>query len=287
MNNITFIIPTYNPNLEDLKKSVNGALQVEGAQVIFVDDCSTDQTHFEYLKELEKLDNVTLYLNKENRGAFWNGIFAYTLPTTTWVKKLDPDDEINPEAYNSIKLDESAGIYLTGYKYKSHKMNRKLDKNIGHIFNGAGIYKTESAKRVCQKVIEDKPGFKNWFEDQLVPYMILLDNEKIVTDTSIFYYYKELATSTPKHFKKNYELWMNDYSTMVEYLNDQFDFNNIIHENSKKLFKRNFGKQMIFANLLALNVKKEDLFINQLDDSIYKKLPKAFRKLIAAITMKF
>lgn len=287
MNEITFLIPIYNPDLNDLKKSVDKVLEVKNAQIILIDDKSTDQTHFEYLRELEKIENVSIYLNDENRGPFWNGIFAYTLPTTTWVKKVDPDDEINPDAYNNIELDESASIYLTGYKYKKYSMNRKLGKDIGHIFNGSCIYKSSSAKEAANKILKDKPEFKKWFEDQLIPYMILLNNEKLITNTSIFYIYKELATSTPKFFKKNYEDWMHDYSTMFKYINDNFNENNLKDSKVKKLFKRNYGKQMIFANLIALDAKDGDKFFENLYPSAYKKCPKWFRIIIAKITMKF
>lgn len=287
MNDITFIIPTFNPEIDELKKAVNSALKVKDAHLIFVDDKSTDESHFEYLFELEKLDNVTLHFNKENLGPFWNSINAYKLPKTKWCKKLDPDDEVFPEIYNNIKFDDSASMYLTGYRYKKINMNRKLEKDIGHIFNGAGIYKTESVKEKCELILKEKPEFKKWFEDLLIPFMIILNNEKVIKDSRVFYYYKELATSKPKHFKKNYELWMSDYTTFVNYLESKYDFTNISDPSMQKMIDRNHGKEMIFANLLSLSKKDGDKFYDKLEPSIYKRLPKWFRKIIANITMLF
>ncbi len=65
---ISFVLPVYNPRLEDLKACIESIQHqtYENYEICIVDDCSTKKEIIDYLKELESQEKIKIHFNKTN-----------------------------------------------------------------------------------------------------------------------------------------------------------------------------------------------------------------------------
>ncbi len=101
--NISFIIPCYNPRLEDLKTAILSILkQIDrGDRIVVVDDGSDDSSG---ILETCKIDNRIKYLrNKTNAGVSFSRNRAMKECSTKWLTFVDADDEVLPDSIKAIK----------------------------------------------------------------------------------------------------------------------------------------------------------------------------------------
>lgn len=94
---IVIVIPSYN-NKRWYSKNLNSACfqNYKNYRVIYVDDCSPDNTGFyvkRYIKKNKLEGKVTLWINKERRGALYNLYYAiHSCDDNEIIVTLDGDD---------------------------------------------------------------------------------------------------------------------------------------------------------------------------------------------------
>lgn len=286
MNDITFIIPTFNTVISELERALQSALEVRESQIIIVDDASEDKSLLNFLRELSN-DRIKVFFNKKNLGAFWNSIYSYTLAETKFVKKLDPDDFIQSKSYNEILLDESSDIIFTGYKYKKKRMNRKIEKGNGHLFNGSTIYKTSIVKNACDTLFSKDVKINNWFEDQALTYLVLNTGCKISLNNNIFYNYMDLSMTKPKSIRKKYDLWVKDFIALLQLIEIDKEEKQL----NRKFISKGIEKQLDFEEILSISLKRKSAIDKELRSryrrTTFTSLPHFMKRLISSIVVKF
>ncbi len=117
-NAITIIVPCYNVE-KCVEKAINSLLKqtYKNLQIIAIDDCSTDNTHF-VLKQLQNQNKskIEIYNNKENMGLAYTRNRGIELATTQYVGFLDADDYIDNNYYEELMkniIQENADIAIS------------------------------------------------------------------------------------------------------------------------------------------------------------------------------
>lgn len=110
MPRLSVIIPTYN-RVKLLRKAIESAKNAgDDAEIIVVDDASTDQTK-EYCQNLEGIKYIRLEKNQGTAGARNKGLQASTTP---FISFLDDDDWRLPATFHSqlslLEEDKTCGL---------------------------------------------------------------------------------------------------------------------------------------------------------------------------------
>lgn len=120
---VSIIMPSYNCGkyVEDTIRSVQ-AQTYQNWEIIFVDDCSTDETVRKVLSISENDKRVHLYQNGKNSGAAVSRNNALQKATGRWIAFLDSDDLWEP-----TKLERQVRFMAeNGYKF-SYSYYEEMD----------------------------------------------------------------------------------------------------------------------------------------------------------------
>ena len=117
---VSIIMPSYNCGqyVEDTIRSVQ-AQTYQNWEIIFMDDCSTDDTISRVLELREKDERIKLYQNHINSGAAVSRNNALRVSKGRWIAFLDSDDIWEPEKLEKqIKFMEENdyAFSYTGYQ---------------------------------------------------------------------------------------------------------------------------------------------------------------------------
>lgn len=117
---VSIIMPSYNCGeyVEDTIRSVQ-AQTYENWEIVFVDDCSTDDTVKRVTELREKDSRIKLFHNKFNSGAAVSRNNALQEAKGRWIAFLDSDDLWEPEKLEKqVKFMEANGYAFsyTGYQ---------------------------------------------------------------------------------------------------------------------------------------------------------------------------
>lgn len=109
---VSIVIPTYN-NAAYIKDSVDSALSFDGAEVVVVDDCSTDETPV-ILQQYADNKRVILAKTPTNSDVAYARNLAAKLSTGRYILPLDGDDVLLPDAARKLEqaLDESPDLHI-------------------------------------------------------------------------------------------------------------------------------------------------------------------------------
>lgn len=141
---VSVVIPNYN-NEMFLKKTISSILDnsYRFIEVIFVDDCSTDSSVEVVKKNFGDNPRVKIYVNKENRGAYYCRNKGILLSSGYYVTVVDGDDFIdknkleyevnNLERLNGMKENDEDKFWAYGTRFQRiYFKNNDMD-NITHI----------------------------------------------------------------------------------------------------------------------------------------------------------
>ncbi len=109
---LSILVPVYNvaPYLEDCLKSI-GAQSLEGVEVLFLDDASTDNSlsQLQSLVSADAAQGFGIWAHEQNRGlsAARNALFSKSSGQFIWF--LDSDDYLQPNSVSKLRavLDEA------------------------------------------------------------------------------------------------------------------------------------------------------------------------------------
>jgi len=159
--NISIIIPTYN-RLESVKLVITSYLKQDCCEIIFIDDCSTDET-YNYLKSLNDCRIIT-YKNKVRMGQQRCRKIGVKLSRYPWIFFGEDDvlleDNYVSVLYNEAKLYQAsaiAGRLIALYADNINAINNNLLK-INYCITNENIF--------------DEVHFEGLF-DKLIPKPIL------------------------------------------------------------------------------------------------------------------
>jgi len=145
---LSVIIPNYNNEIFIVKtiNSILSTLHVK-LEIIFVDDCSTDNSVEIVKKNFGNLSNVKIFVNKENRGTYYCRNKGLLMASGYYVAFVDGDDFISKEKYGyeivnleRINKDGRFWGYGTSFQrlYYEGDINNIIDKkkslNFSYIY---------------------------------------------------------------------------------------------------------------------------------------------------------
>lgn len=141
---VSVIIPNYNNELF-IKKTICSILDntYRFIEVIFVDDCSTDKSVEIVKKNFGDNPRVKIYVNKENRGAYYCRNKGVLLSSGYYITYVDGDDFIekdkleyevnNLERLNNMKTNDADKFWAYGTRFQRiYFKNNDID-NVTHI----------------------------------------------------------------------------------------------------------------------------------------------------------
>lgn len=268
---LTIVITTYNPNIKSFEKSLKSAIDSNPKEIIIVDDNSNEDFK-KYLQNI-KHKNVSLVINKENKGPALNGLEAMKLAKTKFVKKLDPDDKLNSKGIVNVinSLSGKEKIVFTGFKFKIFRKNLINLKHRWWIFNANIIYSTEMIKKINYN--ENVVSFhddNNW----IFNIINNCDESEIKYIRKNTYTYSGFGSTKPRDIIKKANEWFSGFEELRK------------QPISSKVLKFNIDKQMVFYEML--NIKLENN-LNVEHKYKYFKLfglsPKWLKKLITKIVI--
>ncbi|OEJ15802.1 dolichol monophosphate mannose synthase [Brachyspira hampsonii] len=211
MKKISILVPTYNEekNIEPLSEEIIKVLSNFNYdyEIIFIDNCSTDNTRYIIIDLCQKNKNVKAIFNSRNFGPLKNFYYGLTQITGDCAILIFADFQDPPKLiYEFIKEWENGykvviakktksneGIVsiLRGVYYKIVSILSKIDSaKIISNFNGFGLYDKDFID-ILRKIEDPEPYFKNvvgefGFKIKEIPYI----HEKRKTGKSKLSFYK-------------------------------------------------------------------------------------------------
>ena len=232
---LSVIIPNYN-NEKTIKNTIDSILNssYNDIEIIFIDDCSTDNSLNIVYDNFEKNPNVFIYKNNKNNGAYYCRNKGILLSTGYYIANVDGDDTVSSEKFkyeinnlenkNKDKFNYwSYGTNIVRYYYDNDHENIFLKKKIKNnvlftsyrkLFNYIGYY------------------FDNRYSSDSDLYIVrskIYGLNHYIDRTKCFYY---------ALFKVNKNL------TSLYDLNDRIRY----HENMKYIYHFNYQIKMAFFN---------------------------------------
>jgi glycosyltransferase involved in cell wall biosynthesis len=123
---VSLVVPTYNLQnyiLETIESVKNQTLDPSLYEVLFVDDCSTDDTFEVTRNAISGLENMSSIQTKDNGGSYKTKNYGIRSSRGRFVMLLDGDDFLEKEALQAT-LDFMANNPGVRYSYSQH---RKVD----------------------------------------------------------------------------------------------------------------------------------------------------------------
>jgi len=133
MKPITVILPVYN-GMKFLEQSIASVLKQSFTdfELLIVDDCSTDESR-EYLHTIRDA-RVKIFLNKENKGLFYNLNFLIKESQSLLIKLWAQDDIMNPTCLEEVvsfhAIHTEIGFSYSGRDYIDGENNIELNKMV-------------------------------------------------------------------------------------------------------------------------------------------------------------
>jgi len=134
---VSIIIPNYNNELF-IVKCINSILanNYEDIEIIFIDDCSTDNSLELVKKNFSNNNKVRIYQNSKNMGAYYCRNRGIILSNGYYILNVDGDDFIDPLMISKCVIDlENKSEDYWGYSTHFQRLyisNNDIDK-INHI----------------------------------------------------------------------------------------------------------------------------------------------------------
>lgn len=196
---ISFIVPVFNKEkyLKSLILSIQHQL-IEEFEIIFIDDCSSDQS-IKIINEFSLIDRrIKLIKNKNNRGTLYSRSQGCLHSKGEYINFIDPDDLVLKDGlynsynylkknrlsiiqYNSVFHSNKSLILSTRYYYYENIIKQPI---LSHVFfyNCDTKSADELNTALWDKLIEKKTCFKmiNFIGSEYYNKLIKIENDVIL-----------------------------------------------------------------------------------------------------------
>lgn len=146
---LTFVIPAYNMEsyLDRCVNSLLSASDTSDLEVLIVDDGSKDGT-LEYARKLERTNpGVVRAIHQENKGHGGAVNTGITAATGMYVKVVDADDWVDPQAIDTVlatlraqrEASEPIDMLVTNYVYDKVTKRHKIVVNFRHVMEAGRV----------------------------------------------------------------------------------------------------------------------------------------------------
>ena len=207
MKQITVIICNYN-NEKYLKSCLdsicNQSIEKKKYNILFIDDCSTDNS-VKIANEYLNFKNFKIIKNKKNIGLVKSCNKAVKLCKTKYIIRLDADDYVTKnfiakfQFYTKDNYDFIFSNYLLKKKNKFVKKNLKY-KNLDHLISCSVALKTAYLKKIGL--------YKNFFWEEIDLYIRYLQSyNKIKHIRNYLYIYQMHNNNMTKSRKAKKRGW--------------------------------------------------------------------------------
>lgn len=267
-------MPVYKPDLKKFKIALDSALMTKSDEIIIIDDCTPVKNNEKYLDFLNTIkdERVKIIFNESNKGMFQNSLYSLTVGKNDYVKKLDCDDELFPEAFDRLinKINDE-DLIITSFAWGKKIKNKNINNQKNILFNGSVIYKKDLIR------IEDYKNTPRSCFGDVIPIMNILsrDDSTILLTNDIVYNYKNPGSTTPKKLLERRDDWL-------------IGFNWINKINKKSgILRYNYERQLIFYELMCMRINCEPKYIEKYKYfKSFNRTPIWLKKIIAYFVFK-
>lgn len=279
---LTIIVPCYNAEsyLDNFEKLL--AMQtLKNFKVIFIDDCSSDNTNKRLQKLVSMNKNYSLITNKINKGAGYSRNRAIEQATTNYIGFLDADDSF-PENYLE-KLyqkitEENADMVLCDvnvtyadgfediadfYNIVCHK--KKVSKE--------DIIHNDIAAAAWNKMIKKEILLNNLFAEGIInediPAIIgsIIDAKKIVYTNEVYYTYIQRKSSVQNGTKLDKKF---DVFKAMDVLEERKKGNKELEKNISAIVYHQIILFLFYGIFTQTKVKGLDKYIKKFEQKAEK-----------------
>lgn len=274
---ISVIIPMYN-NQDDVKRCIEHLKKqtFKNFEVIFVDDCSIDNSFEITKKSLESSSlNYQLLSNSNNKGPGASRNLAIKVAKGEWFAFCDADDYYS-EKYLEIMIktagEKDAEIVFCDYVYEDNYGNQKSSGTISHLTRDCKSkddWIAFSQMSLCRMLIHSKlfhgielPEIYHCEDAAVIPLLVERAKKCYAIDDKLYYYCLHKNSNSVKRPNKNV-----CFEILIAY---KYMVNKIIENNSEafKFLEINFIMYSFTLNALKAGM----------ENSLIKKEIREFRK---------
>ncbi len=279
---LTIIVPVYNGEnyIEAICMQLNNQTYKD-FDVIFIDDCSKDNS-YQKLKEVEKkYDFIKVIKNKENQGAGYSRNYAIKQTNSEYISFIDCDDEIPTNYFEELVkaiTSEKADMALCDVKIT-------YDMGFGEVpdfYNNtchkipvekSDIIHNDIAAAAWNKIIKRELILKNPFSEGIInediPAIIgsILDAKKIAYTNKTFYTYIQRKSSVQNGTKIQKKF---DVFQAVDELIKRKSNNKILKDNIDAIVYHQLILFLFFGIIAVENDHERSRHLKQFEESCKK-----------------
>lgn len=292
MNNsklITVVIPCYNSE-EYIENMINMLKTANNIDVVFVDDCSTDNTYLKIQNLIKNFSNMNLYKTEKNGGPGVARNIGILNVKTKYIMFIDSDDKINNKVFDflgNIKLDKDLYVFPLIHESKFKKFStinvniteKSIDDDLLELIKTGYVYSKLYLKEI---IVDNNLFFNNRMlgEDVcfFINYLTYVKDYKFINFP--YYTYKKNPSSITHKYRENLNL-----ISIFDELESKFKeyFKSSIYElfalfhllNNVKIMVSNKVKIKTIRKFLKIENKRYPDWYKNIDlkkQNIYRKL---------------
>ena len=294
MPKISVVIPCYNAS-EFISRCVKSLEEQDfkDFKVIFVDDCSEDDT-VNKIEDIQKNSplNIVLLKNEVNRGPAFSRNAGIQYSNTEYITFCDCDDWYEPDflstMFNMISQN-NVGISLCGYNVVDERGNSQKRPIIENdaIMSGREALKLDSDS-LCMLMVRTDimketllPDIRNGEDVAVVPMLILKSENCMATSKCMYNYFRRSDSASQKPTMKvvdsliasfNYtkSVFPKQFTTELEYLG----IKNMLYSTIISLFSFSYDTAKANKIIESFEAEHSDWINNPYFEylSLYKKV---------------
>ena len=232
---LSVIIPNYN-NEKTIKNTIDSILNssYNDIEIIFIDDCSTDNSLNIVYDNFEKNPNVFIYKDNKNNGAYYSRNKGILLSTGYYIANVDGDDTVSSEKF----------------KYEIDNLENKNKDKFNYWSYGTNIerhyYKDDPEKIFLKKKIKNDVLFTSY--RKLFNYIGYYFDNRYSSDSDLYIVRSKIYGLN--HYIDRTKCFYYALFKVNKNLTSLYDLNDRIryHENMKYIYNFNYQIKMAFFN---------------------------------------
>lgn len=291
---LSIIICCYNKD-KTLQHTINSLINqtmFNDMELVFVDDCSTDNTakildSINPDKNNNKYNNVKIITLPSNKGVFVARKVGIKNASSKYVGFCDADDYVDKgyyeELYNNIANDntdivQTSSIKIVDINGNEITSSKKLtssytegtcdlsdhEKLLDILFNWGTLWNRIYKRTVISNVLKISDDRINYMEDNIITFISLLHSSKYKAIKTNNYYYYNMDNTVYHLLKTGYEETSEDLNKVLTILDNYIKNNNM--KRYELIMNRYKYYYLLARNLSYLReIKKTDYYIKHKD----------------------
>lgn len=246
MKNLSIIIPVYNGE-KYIKRCIESIDSIDNAEIIIVDDNSTDSSHLILREFAKKHPQIKLLHNEKNLGVSATRNKAIKIASAKYVLFLDIDDYLTEDAKNSLNALCELNFDYINFGVISKKNNVLIKNHIPFI---GEISKNKLLKQNLKTFLD--VNVSTWIKNKLYKLYIIHKHNIFFDEKMSFSEDMRFNLNFIKHTKNLY--FTNNYLTVYD--------RDIPDSLSRKYESKNISEYFKQRKFLVKFLKDNDIILS-------------------------